>query len=260
MNDSFTLALVQTAGRGRCEDNIEALGEFVDETLNQYPDTQLVVFPEGYLTNYYVSDVRSAALPLSQVHDTLAEIATVKSTAIAAGYHELADDGIYNSVAVVDCDGRLLVNFNKCCLWDNFEHDNFVRGDKIRCFRIDDWKIGICICYDIEFPEMARAYGLAGADLIIAPSASMDPHENVVMPLLPARAIENGLYVAYVNRTGAEKELVYYGCSRIIDPFGRIVASADDRGEQIVAAELQKPSADTVTEHLEDFARFFQEG
>lgn len=260
VNDNFTLALVQTAGRGRYEDNVQALVEIVDETLNQYPETKLVVFPEGFLTNYYVSDVSSVALPLSQVHDTLAEVATAKSTSIAAGYHEHTNGGIFNSAAVVDHEGNLLVNFNKFCLWDEFENENFVRGETIRCFEIDDWKIGVCICYDIEFPEMAREYGLAGVDLIIVPSASMDPYEDLVMPLLPARAIENGTYVAYANRTGAEKELVYYGCSRIVDPYGRIVASADDRGEQIVVAELSKPSEDSVTEHLEDFVRYFQEG
>ena len=91
---------------------------------------------------------------------------------------------------------------------------------------LDGWRLGLLICYDVEFPENARALALAGADLIAAPTANMDPYEVVATTLVPARAYENQVYFAYANYCGHEGEISYCGQSCVVAPDGTDAARA----------------------------------
>jgi predicted amidohydrolase len=87
-------------------------------------------------------------------------------------------------------------------------------------------KIGILICYDVEFPEAVRALALAGAELIAVPTALIRPFDIVARTLVPARAFENQVYVAYAGMCGNEAGLGYCGLSCIVGPNGQDLARA----------------------------------
>ncbi len=91
---------------------------------------------------------------------------------------------------------------------------------------LDGLKIGILICYDVEFPEAVRSLALAGAELIAVPTALIRPFEFVARVLVPARAIENQVFVAYAGLCGDEGDLGYCGLSCIVGPDGQDLARA----------------------------------
>lgn len=96
--------------------------------------------------------------------------------------------------------------------------------------------MGLLICYDVEFPEAVRAHALAGVDLVAVPTALMRPYDIVADTIVPARAYENQLFVAYANRCGAEAELNYCGRSCVVAPDGNDLARAGASEELIFAA------------------------
>jgi len=97
------------------------------------------------------------------------------------------------------------------------------------------FKIALLICYDIEFPEPARRLALAGADIILVPTAQMEPYEQVARFVIPARAYENQVYLAYANHAGNDDGLNYIGLSSICGPNGAVLAAAGTGEEMLYA-------------------------
>ncbi|MET9871356.1 nitrilase-related carbon-nitrogen hydrolase, partial [Streptomyces sp. NPDC006386] len=95
----------------------------------------------------------------------------------------------------------------------------------------------LLICYDVEFPENVRAHALAGTDLLVVPTAQMHPFQFVAESMIPVRAFENQLYVAYVNRVGAEGEFEFVGLSTLAGPDG-VARTRAGRGEDLVLADV----------------------
>jgi predicted amidohydrolase len=93
------------------------------------------------------------------------------------------------------------------------------------------------ICYDVEFPELVRAHALAGTDLLLVPTANMHPFQLVAESLIPVRAWENQMYVAYANRVGHEGEFEFFGLSTLAGPDG-VARTRAGRGEELVLADL----------------------
>lgn len=98
-------------------------------------------------------------------------------------------------------------------------------------------KVGLLICYDIEFPEASRMFALAGAELIAVPTALMEPYCRTTRIIIPARAYENQLFVAYVNRCGAEADLTYCGLRCVVGPDGEDLVKAG-RTEGLFFADI----------------------
>jgi predicted amidohydrolase len=109
---------------------------------------------------------------------------------------------------------------------------------------IDGLRLGILICYDVEFPETARALALAGADLVAVPTALVRPFDVVARTLVPARAYENQVHIAYAGLCGAEHRVAYCGLSGIAAPDGRMLARAGRRPALLTAdIDLRAASA-----------------
>jgi predicted amidohydrolase len=102
---------------------------------------------------------------------------------------------------------------------------------------LDGLKIGILICYDVEFPEAVRALALAGAELIAVPTALIRPFDIVARTLVPARAFENQVYVAYAGICVSEAGLEYCGLSCIVGPDGQDLAGAGT-GPDLLLADI----------------------
>lgn len=202
---------------------------------------RVLVTPEMSVTGYAVGAARVAALaepvpgPLTA---RVAAIAVETGVAIVYGHPERTAEGVANTVQVVDRDGQRLAGYRKAHLYGDLDRATFVPGDVgVVQFRIEGIVLGLLICYDVEFPEAARAHALAGTDLLVVPTGLMDPYGTVSTLLVPARALENQMFVAYVNRTGREGEYTYCGASCLIGPDGSDLARAG-RGEELLLADV----------------------
>jgi predicted amidohydrolase len=132
-------------------------------------------------------------------------------------------------------DGAWLANARKAHLFGAEEKRLFIPGDSLSVASVGDMRIGILICYDVEFPEAVRALALQGAELIAVPTALMRPFDRVARWLVPVRAFENQVFLAYANRCGREGDLEYCGESCVIAPDGSELARARQAEELLVA-------------------------
>jgi predicted amidohydrolase len=171
----------------------------------------------------------------------VAQIAVRSGIAIVYGYPELiAPQTVFNAVQLIDSHGQRLANYRKRHLFGALDRSMFAPSAQAPAVvDLESWRVGMLICYDVEFPENARELALSGVDLIAAPTANMTPYEVVATTIVPARAFENQVYVAYANYCGHEGEIHYCGLSSIAAPDGAPVARAGDR-EALIVGELDR--------------------
>jgi len=231
-------ALLQSSGRpGRVVENLKVLDEAAGRAAAA--GAGLLVAPEMFLTGYAIgSDVPVLAEPADgDSADAVADIAGRHGVAIAYGYPERDGQQVYNSAQLISVDGTRLANYRKTHLFGCFEQDHFTPGDQpVVQAELGGLRVGLMICYDVEFPENVRAHALAGTDLLLVPTAQMHPFQFVAESVVPVRAFENQMYVAYVNRTGPEGEFEFVGLSTLAGPDGVARARAG-RGEELVLAD-----------------------
>lgn len=237
---SLKLAVFQYAARDETPDQrLQRLDETLDGAKGAPVD--LVVCPELFLSGYNVGAKLS---DLSQTQQggfapAAAEIARKYRTALVYGYPETADGRRYNSAIVFGKSGLQLANHRKLRIPLGFERDRFTPGGYYTMLEIGGFRIALLICYDVEFPEAVRACALAGADLVVAPTALRAEWSFVARHVIPARAFENGVFLAYANYCGEENGFVYLGESCIIGPDGREIARAG-ADETLLTAVLQR--------------------
>jgi predicted amidohydrolase len=199
----------------------------------------LVVCPELFATGYHLENGHGALAEPSDGRylDAFSALAKRHEIAIAFGYPEAADR-TYNAAAVVSADGTLLANHRKrLASPGSFEEHSFANGNAPTHFDLAGLRIAVAICYEIEFPETARGAALSGAALLIVPTALVAQWPVVAERIVPARAFENGLWLAYANHSGSELMHEYLGGSRIVAPDGDEVAIAG-RSEEMLMAEI----------------------
>lgn len=203
----------------------------------------LLVCPEMFLTGYNIGAAQVQRLAETEDGPSamhVVEIAQAYRIAIAYGYPELGDDGaVYNSVQLVNAQGRSLSNYRKTHLFGELDRAMFSQGpDHFPVVELNGWKVGLLICYDIEFPENARRLALGGAELILVPTANMAPYDFTCQVTVRARAQENQCYLVYANYCGSEGDIDYCGQSSIVAPDGSLLAMAG-HDECLLTAQLE---------------------
>lgn len=205
---------------------------------------QLLLCPELWLGGYNVP-ARMAALaeaadgPAAQ---RIAALAREHGIAICYGYAELHERGgkPYNSAQLIDADGRSLANYRKTHLFGAMEHELFTPGEQLDApFEFAGWRIGLLICFDVEFPENVRHHALAGAELVLIPTALTPEYRAVPELIVPTRAVENQLFVAYCNHSGIEEGLPFLGGSCVAAPDGERLGSLAG-GEGLLVVDLDR--------------------
>ncbi|MFD4528793.1 carbon-nitrogen hydrolase family protein [Streptomyces sp. NPDC058470] len=231
-------ALLQSSGRpGSVVGNLKVLDEAAGRAAAA--GAGLLVAPEMFLTGYAIGDDIARLAEAADGHsaDAIAEIAERHGVAVAYGYPERSGEAVFNSAQLISADGTRLANYRKTHLFGCFEQAHFTPGEQpVVQTELDGLRVGIMICYDVEFPENVRAHALAGTDLLLVPTAQMHPFQFVAESVVPVRAFENQMYVAYVNRTGQEGEFDFVGLSTLAGPDGVARARAG-RAEQLVLAD-----------------------
>jgi predicted amidohydrolase len=228
--DKLTVALWQTIG---CPADVAANLEALETAAAAAAagGARLLLCPECWLSGY---NIGSAVATLAESRDgisaqRIAGIARQNDLAIAYGYAErVSPDGpVYNSVQVVGADGTFRSNYRKTHLFGPAERAAYRPGDRFETpFELGGFGIGLLICYDCEFPEAVRSLALMGADLILVPTALSDEYTVVPEIIVPARAIENQVHIAYCNHAGAENGMQFLGGSRLVNCEGKSLAQA----------------------------------
>ncbi|MEU2064714.1 carbon-nitrogen hydrolase family protein [Streptomyces sp. NPDC013455] len=231
-------ALLQSSGRpGSIAENLKVLDEAAGRAAAA--GAGLLAAPEMFLTGYAIGDdiARLAETADGDSADAVAETATRHGLAIVYGYPERDGETVYNSAQLISADGTRLANYRKTHLFGCFERDHFTPGEQqVVQAELNGLTVGLLICYDVEFPENVRAHALAGTDLLIVPTAQMHPFQFVAESMIPVRAFENQMYVAYVNRVGQEGEFEFIGLSVLAGPDG-VARTRAGRAEQLVLAD-----------------------
>ena len=236
--------------------NLETLSLQAERAADE--SARLLIAPEMILSGYNIGP--QAIAERAEASDgasaqAIADIAQRYGIAILYGYPERADGHVYNSVQLIERDGKRLANYRKTHLFGDIDRDAFSPGtDETVLADIDGWCVGFLICYDVEFPENVRRLALAGADFVAVPTAVMVPYDFVASHMVPTRAFENQVFVAYANRCASENGLDYIGQSCVVGPDGKDLARAE-REEILIYAELERDLLDhwrQVNTYLED--------
>lgn len=244
MKDKIKLALAQMSSKR--ENKAENLAKI--EAITQKAKAQgadLVIFPELSLTGYVIRD------QLYELAETIPGPSTQRIEQLAKDTHmhiifgmpELSEKTratIFNTAVFVGPEG-LIGKYRKMYLPTHsvFEEKRYFRsGYQSAVFDTAIGKIGLFICYDIFFPEVARLTRLQGAQLIVCISASPAVRRTYFEILTAARALENTAFLAYVNLVGVEDGLQFWGGSRLVGPTGDVIAKAKYDEDDFVLCEL----------------------
>lgn len=205
-------------------------------------DADLVVFPEAFARDFGPagSDVSPYAEPADGPFATeLARVAGDRGSTVVAGMFERGDDPErpFNTLLAR---GAADAAYRKIHLYDSFgyrESDRLSAGPTSPVvFDLNGFGVGLMTCYDLRFPELARALVDAGAEVLLVPAAWVaGPHKvDHWRTLVRARAIENTAFVVAVGQPGPR----YTGHSLAVDPFGEVLAEAGD-GPEVVTAVVE---------------------
>ena len=237
------IALWQTAGfPAAVAANLVALEATADAAASA--GASLLLCPECWLCGYNIgAAVAALAEPAAGPSARrIAALAQEYEIAIAYGYAERDATGTrpYNSVQVIGADGVARAHYRKTHLFGPAERAAYEAGVEFGApFELGGYRVGLLICYDIEFPEPARALALAGAEVLLVPTALTDEYGTVPSLLVPARAVENQIFVAYCNHAGVENGMRFLGGSCLVGPDGATVAAAGG-GETLLVAEIDR--------------------
>lgn len=245
----LTVTAVQLASSLDPAENREALG-VLDSVCSGSPKPDLVVFPESMMRDFGASgsDVSEFAEDLDGPFvKRLTELAGVHDVTLVAGMFERSEDPArpYNTLVVVDGDG-VRASYRKIHLYDSFgykESDRLLAGDlEPVVVEIGGFQVGLMTCYDLRFPEMARALVDRGAEVLVVPAAWVAGPRKVDhwRTLLKARAIENTVYVVAAGQPGPR----YSGHSMVVSPRGEVLELEDD--DLLVQSRVDRELLDEV--------------
>ncbi len=204
----------------------------------EFSNEILLIFPEMTLTGFSMKSKELAESLDGESFNYYAETASKYKVHIFGGLIEKKGNTYYNSLLHVSQDGNLIKVYRKIHPFSySTEDKHYTRGTETVNTNVDDWKVGLTICYDLRFPELYRQYGKTKSELIVVIANWPDTRIEHWRTLLKARAIENQCYVAGVNRVGKDLKLNYNGYSSVFDPMGNELTTLADQ-EKILTAEI----------------------
>ena len=265
MPERIRVACVQMTSRADKAANLETAERLVAQAASTGAD--VVVLPEKWNGIGDAAFYHSLAEPLDG-GESVAAMSTWARTlgiTLVGGSIVEAREGREkrsNTSLVFDSDGEVVATYRKIHLFDvevggvvYRESESEEPGDEPVVAEVEDWKLGLSVCYDIRFPELYRILALEGAEAVAVPAHFTTPtgkdHWHVLMR---ARAIENQLYVlaaAQIGETLPGKPA--YGRSVIVDPWGVVVAQAPDE-ETVISAELDRAHLQQIRTKLPSLA------
>jgi predicted amidohydrolase len=252
------------------QENLKLLKQKAKIAKDEY-NAHIISFPELFLSGYAFENNEVAydvCLSVDEALSFVAPIAKEIGIAIICPYPEkgIVDDKerYYDAMVVIDENGELLKNYRKTHLWGpdeqrlwSFGYNSHSEGEAYSVFKINDFPMGVLNCYEAEFAELSRILVTKGAKLVVIPTAAdlravvegewtTQTYPDISKNLIPARALENEVFVAYNNYTGighimqdGEKsdQVEYLGNSVIADPHGKVMTYARNEDEVMLIAD-----------------------
>lgn len=268
---NLSVALVQQSNSDNAEHNIEKSIAGIRDAASQ--GAQLVVLQELHRSLYFCQTEDVDVFDLAETipgpsSNTLGELAKELGIVIVASLFEKRATGLYHNTAVVlEKDGSIAGKYRKMHIPDDpgfYEKFYFTPGDLgFEPIQTSVGKLGVLVCWDQWFPEAARLMAMAGAELLIYPTAiGWDPRDDkdeqtrqkdAWVISQRAHAVANGVPVISCNRVGLELDpsgqsdgIQFWGNSFIAGPQGEILAEADNQSEQILMVELDQKRSENV--------------
>jgi len=268
--NTLSLALIQHACHRDYQQNMDCSIAGIRKAAAQ--GAQLVLLQELHSTAYFCQQEQTAYFDLAESipgpsSDCLAELACELGIVIVASLFEKRAAGLYHNTAVVlERDGSIAGTYRKMHIPDDpgyYEKFYFTPGDTgFTPIQTSVGKLGVLICWDQWFPEAARLMALAGAEILLYPTAiGWDENDDAAeqqrqrtawRTIQQAHAIANGIPVAACNRCGSEQaddgtgEIHFWGSSFVAGSQGEILAEAADDAAAILFVELDLTRSETV--------------
>ena len=228
-----TIAAVQFEPEpGDVEANLDAMAGHLGALASE---VEMAVFPELGVTGYDLTVAEREAEPVpGPLTDRLVELAAEYDVHLVAGLPERAGGDIYNDLVYAK-PGGLAGSYRKQRLWGD-ETETFVEGEGPTV--VETWfgRVGLLVCYDLNFPEITLAYANAGVDILAVSAAWRTDFLDDWELLLRARALDGTSYVVASNHVGDQRGRDHGGHSGIAGPDGTKLASSDGGPGQVTAA------------------------
>lgn len=248
------IAVIQIDAGSNKEQNIKKALALVQRAIKQ--KAKFILLPEAFNFHGKV-DARSGLKDIAEnfpgpsTRPFMEEAKKHNVTILAGSICEriAGSKKVFNTSVLIDTKGRIAAKYRKMHLFDAMigktklkESLRFCHGRRMVLSKVGSWTVGLSICYDLRFPEMYQKYTHLGANILCVPSAFTKMTGSAHWEtLLRARAIENLCYVLAPNQIGKDGwGVVNYGKSMIVDPWGKILATASGNKEEIIYAHLDR--------------------
>ncbi len=271
MTPHIKIALIQQTCNGSPTDNLDLSRRGIREAAER--GAQLIMLPELHLGPYFCQTEDTALFELAEpipgpTSHALGEFAKDLGVVIVASIFERRAPGLYHNTAIVlEKDGSLIGKYRKMHIPDDpgyYEKFYFTPGD-LGFTPIDTslGKLGILVCWDQWYPEAARLMTLAGAEILLYPTAigwnpddAVDEKQRQLeawITIQRSHAVANGIPLAACNRIGHERDpsgttsgIQFWGNSFITGPQGELLATANEMDERVIVAELDRLRSESV--------------
>ncbi|KZN48771.1 carbon-nitrogen hydrolase [Pseudoalteromonas luteoviolacea] len=270
-NNNLKVALIQHSNSGNLEENFEKSIAGIKEAAQQ--GAKLVVLQELHRSLYFCQTEETDLFDLAETipgpsTTALGELAKQLNIVIVASLFEKRATGLYHNTAVViESNGTLAGKYRKMHIPDDpgfYEKFYFTPGDLgFEPIQTSVGKLGVLVCWDQWFPEGARLMAMAGAELLIYPTAiGWDPRDDkeeqvrqrdAWMIAQRAHAVSNGVPVISVNRVGHESDpsnqsdgILFWGNSFVAGPQGELLAHGSEENEQVLVVDIDQNRSESV--------------
>ena len=230
---------------------------------------QLICLQELFSSLYFCQSEDHDQFKLAQTipgptTERISSLAAELGVVIIAGIFERRAPGLFhNSAVIIESDGSIAGIYRKMHIPDDpyfYEKFYFTPGDLgFKCFDTSVAKVGVCICWDQWFPEAARLTALAGAEILVYPTAIgwQAPEKDTFgesqlsawQTMMRSHAIANGVFLVAPNRVGVEDNIEFWGHSFIADPYGNMIVESDQQGPATIHADCDFGLIETARTH-----------
>jgi len=246
----LTLSLAQIdIQTGKPDENLDNVTHWIREASAVGSD--LILLPELWSTGYDLQNWKRHASILGEgIFTQLSQLARQHHIWIGGSNLEARQGAAYNTFTLFNPAGELMACYRKIHLFRLMDEDRWLAaGNQPVLIELPWGRTGLAICYDLRFPEIFRSYAVKGASLVLICAEWPAPRISHWQTLLRARAIENQVFVAAVNRVGQTENDQFGGHSAVVGPWGEETAVSSDQ-ETLLVTEIDLAEVEKVRERI----------